>query len=37
MLRLSFRRLRGLLQQTEDPAEAIRAFAREPDVGHFGY
>ncbi|MBW3571458.1 MAG: hypothetical protein KY467_10150 [Gemmatimonadetes bacterium] len=37
-LRLSFRRLRGLLDQhTDDPAEAFRAFAREPDVGPVGY
>ena len=37
-LRLSFRRLRGLLDQHPgDPAEAFRAFAREPDVGPVGY
>lgn len=36
-LRLSFRRLRGLLERHEDAEEAIRAFAREPDVGHCGY
>jgi hypothetical protein len=37
MLRLSFRRLRGLLEQHDDPDEAFRAFAREPDVGLYGY
>lgn len=37
MLRLSFRRLRALLEQHDDVDEAFRAFAREPDVGHFGY
>ena len=36
-LRLSFRRLRGLLEKHDDPAEAFRAFAREPDVEHVGY
>lgn len=36
-LRLSFRRLRGLLETYEDPAEAFRAFARESDVEHVGY
>jgi hypothetical protein len=37
-LRLSFRRLRGLLQEhTGDAAAAFRAFAREPDVGPVGY
>ena len=37
MLRLSFRRLRGLLEAHSDPDEAFRAFAREPDVGAYGY
>ncbi|HEX2092640.1 MAG TPA: hypothetical protein VHG28_09575 [Longimicrobiaceae bacterium] len=37
MLRLSFRRLRSLLERHEDLEEAFRAFAREPDVGHMGY
>ncbi|MBA2571710.1 MAG: hypothetical protein H0V06_01595 [Gemmatimonadetes bacterium] len=36
-LRLSFRRLRGLLEKYDDPAEAFRAFAREPDVEPVGY
>jgi len=37
-LRLSFRRLRGLLERhTGDAAAAFRAFAREPDVGQAGY
>lgn len=37
MLRMSFRRLRGLLEQHSDPAKALRAFAAEPDVGMYGY
>jgi hypothetical protein len=37
MLRLSFRRLRALLEQHERPEDAFRAFAREPDVGLLGY
>ena len=37
MLRLSFRRLRALLEEHDDVEAALRAFAREPDVGHFGY
>jgi hypothetical protein len=37
MLRLSFRRVRGLLEAHPDPDDAFRAFAREPDVGAFGY
>ena len=37
MLRLSFRRVRGLLETHPDPAEAFRAFEREPDVGSYGY
>jgi hypothetical protein len=37
MLRLSFRRLRSLLERHDDPDEAVRAFAREPDVGHYGF
>ena len=37
-LRLSFRRLRAMLQQhTGDAEAAFRAFAREPDVGPVGY
>ncbi|MEX2570998.1 MAG: hypothetical protein WD737_06810 [Gemmatimonadota bacterium] len=37
MLRVSFRRLRGFLEAEEDIDEAFRKFAREPDVGHYGY
>ena len=37
MLRLSFRRLRSLLEEHEQVDDAFRAFAREPDVGHMGY
>jgi hypothetical protein len=37
MLRVSFRRLRALLEENATPDEAFRAFAREPDVGAFGY
>lgn len=37
MLRLSFRRLRGLLEANPDPADAFRAFSQEPDVGIHGY
>ena len=37
MLRLSFRRLRSLLERHADPAEAFRAYAREPDVGVYGF
>jgi hypothetical protein len=37
MLRLSFRRLRSLLESHADIDEAFRAFATEPDVDHFGY
>lgn len=37
MLRLSFRRLRALLEACADPADAFRAYAREPDVGIFGF
>lgn len=37
MLRLSFRRLRSLLEQHVDPAEAFHAYAREPDVGVYGF
>lgn len=36
-LRLSFRRLRALLEQHEDADQAFRAFAQEPDVGVSGY
>lgn len=36
-LRVSFRRLRGMLERHPDPADALRAFAREPDVGPVGY
>lgn len=36
-LRLSFRRLRGKLEEEPDVDEAFRAFAREPDVGPVGY
>jgi hypothetical protein len=37
MLRLSFLRLRGLLRQHQEVADALRAFANEPDVGLMGY
>ena len=37
MLHVSFRRLRSLLEQHPDIDEAFRCFAREPDVGHYGY
>ena len=37
MLRLSFRRLRSLLEAHADPAEAFRLYAREPDVGVYGF
>jgi hypothetical protein len=37
MLRFSFRRLKSLLEEYERPADALQAFAREPDVGTFGY
>lgn len=37
MLRVSFRRIRSLLEAEADPDEAFRRFANEPDVGHFGY
>ena len=37
MLRMSFRRLRSLLEEHTDPVEAFRAYAREPDVGIYGY
>jgi len=37
MLRVSFRRLRALLEEHPQAEEALRAFAREPDVGHYGY
>ena len=36
-LRFSFRRLRSLLEQHDNPADALRAFAGEPDVEHVGY
>jgi hypothetical protein len=37
MLRTSFRRLRAILEREEDVDEAFRAFAKEPDVGIYGY
>lgn len=37
MLRISFRRLRAILQEESDPDTAFIRFANEPDVGHFGY
>jgi hypothetical protein len=37
MLRMSFRRLRGKLEEHERPDEAFRAYAREPDVGLYGF
>jgi hypothetical protein len=37
MLRVSFRRLRALLEEYEEVDEAFRRFANLPDVGHYGY
>jgi len=37
MLRVSFRRLRSLLEVHADPSEAFRLYAREPDVGVYGF
>lgn len=37
MLRVSFRRLRSFLEAEEDVQSALLGFAKEPDVGHFGY
>lgn len=37
MLRVSFRRLKSILQDEGDPDAALRRFALEPDVGHYGY
>jgi hypothetical protein len=37
MLRVSFRRLRHFLEAEEDIEKALRDFANEPDVGHYGY
>lgn len=37
MLRVSFRRLRSLLEEEQDADAALRRFAAEPDVGHYGY
>ncbi|MEX2582549.1 MAG: hypothetical protein WD766_04720 [Gemmatimonadota bacterium] len=37
MLRVSFRRLRSMLEKEEDVERAFRNFANEPDVGHYGY
>jgi hypothetical protein len=37
MLRMSFRRMRAMLQEHARPDEAFRAYAREPDVGMFGF
>jgi hypothetical protein len=37
MLRVSFRRLRALLEEHPDPDDAFRAFAHEPDVDVYGY
>ena len=36
-LRMSFRRLRHLLEEKETPEEALIAFAEEPDVDTCGY
>jgi hypothetical protein len=36
-LRLSFRRLRGLLEESGSAAEALRRFANEPDVAEDAY
>lgn len=37
MLRMSFRRMRAKLEEHDRPDEAFRAYAREPDVGLYGY
>ncbi len=37
MLRMSFRRMRGKLEEHDRPEDAFRAYAREPDVGTFGF
>lgn len=37
MLRLSFLRLRALLNRHESVEEALRAFVQEPDVAYMGY
>jgi hypothetical protein len=37
MLRVSFRRLRALLEEEARVEDAFSRFAKEPDVGHFGY
>ncbi|HET7231458.1 MAG TPA: hypothetical protein VFJ16_15725 [Longimicrobium sp.] len=37
MLRMSFRRMRAKLEEHERPDEAFRAYAREPDVGMYGF
>jgi hypothetical protein len=37
MLRMSFRRLRAKLEEHPRPDEAFRAYAREPDVGMYGF
>lgn len=36
-LRVSFRRLRSLLETHDEIDQAFAAFAQEPDVGHCGY
>lgn len=36
-LRLTFRRLRSLLEQCSSPRAALEAFVREPDVGDVEY
>ena len=37
MLRMSFRRMRAKLEEHARHDEAFRAYAREPDVGSFGF
>ncbi len=37
MLRVSFRRLRAFLEEHEEVDVAFERFAKEPDVGHYGY
>lgn len=37
MLRVSFRRLRSMLQEEDDLEAAFVRFASEPDVGYYGY
>lgn len=36
-MRITFRRLRRLLEEAPSPADALRTFVREPDVGDVEY